>query len=629
MNDLINKYSFKNNIFYQIILVIIICCVYAYSWNYPILNHWDDQVYILYNKHLTFSLSNIFYYLKKYYFNLYIPITMYSYMIDYSLWGLNSFGYHLQNIFWHIVTVLSLYHCFRLFKIKSWIAFFLCLIFAVHPQRVESVVWLSERKDVLCAAFYFLSIYCHIKKGNKNFSFFSFFFFILSILSKPMAISLPIVLLLYEFYRGSVISKQSTVSSEKKLEVCNQQCRGEVTPLRNEDWLSVTQNLKSKIQHSVAIRGYFLKLWPYFMVLLIFIPISIITQTDFNFTSVHISVYHKLYTFFYNNYWYIKETLFSSELNPLYPTITLFYSWIQVLVFYIACLIIAIILFYRKRNLFIYSILPLILCFIFSILPVVGLVKLGVADHADRYSYIPSAFIWFSLGLLLDKIMYSNDNQEKGLINKLQTSLFFKKTIIIILVLYSFILIFNNIQYQKHWKDELSIFYYSVTQKPYNFVALIYLIDMEFARKNFKQGFALNNILRTMPGLTLMADYNNAIIRYKIKDQMAFESMIKIEPRLKEGIKYKVIHTRYVRLLCSIVSGYELQGNIPKVLEYLNKILELAKISDFMRFTCLGLKSFYLKDYNKSIYWYEKALIIKPNNSYIINKLNHNKKLID
>ena len=233
-----NKTS-KIEFCFQFFLILLVCFIYSYSWKFEIFDDWDDHVYILNNRYLSMSWSNILYWFTHDCVGVYLPITMLSYMVDYSIWGFNSFGYHLQNIFWHIVTVLAVYNCFRLFKIKSWIVFFLCLIFAVHPQRVETVVWLSERKDVLCAAFYFLSIYFYIRNKNKRFSIIAYLFFILSILSKPMAVSLPIVLLLYEFYRGSVISKQSTVSSEKKLEVCNQPCRGEA---ESEDWLAVTSN---------------------------------------------------------------------------------------------------------------------------------------------------------------------------------------------------------------------------------------------------------------------------------------------------------------------------------------------------------------------------------------------------
>ncbi|MCF7889445.1 MAG: hypothetical protein K9L78_04920, partial [Victivallales bacterium] len=89
-------------------------------------------------------------------------------MFDYNIWGFYSFGYHLQNIFWFIAASIAFYQILNLFRIKPVIAFLLTLIFAVHPQRIESVVWLSERKDVVCTAFYFWCIFFYIKNTKKN-----------------------------------------------------------------------------------------------------------------------------------------------------------------------------------------------------------------------------------------------------------------------------------------------------------------------------------------------------------------------------------------------------------------------------------------------------------------------------
>ena len=195
-----SKISNKKDIIYSVCLAVIVFAVFSISIHYQFLESFDDNGHVLHNRYLTFSFTSITYWLTHACVGCYMPLTMLSYIFDYSLWGLNSFGFHLQNIFWHIVATIAIYSCFRLFKIKSWIAFFLCLIFAVHPQRVESVVWISERKDVLCAAFYFLSIFFYIKNNNKKFNITAFILFILAILSKPMAISLPVVLVLYEFY---------------------------------------------------------------------------------------------------------------------------------------------------------------------------------------------------------------------------------------------------------------------------------------------------------------------------------------------------------------------------------------------------------------------------------------------
>ena len=643
---------------YQLILVVIICFVYSYSWEFRIFDVWDDQVYILYNKHLYFSLSNILYWFTHKCVGIYLPLTMITYIFDYSIWGLNSFGYHLQNIFWHIVTVLAVYNCFRLFKIKCWIALFLCIIFAVHPQRVESVVWLSERKDVLCAAFYFLSLYFYIKNRYAKFSIFAFLFFILSMLSKPMAVSLPIILLIYEFYRwgkgrlqtevrrlktddcrletnersSSVARNPLSVTRSQWIKDKSQKTKGSLfvtlkfkslRVLRGEKFRAPIPDVRETITHHSSFNiQHYLKLWPYFLVLVIFIPITILTQSDFDFISVPVTVLEKLYSVLFNLFWYTKETLFPTELNPLYPTTKLYYSVIEVTVFYFGCIILAILVIVKNKNIYIYKALPLFLCYIVSLSPVIGIIRLGAIDHADRYSYIPSVFIWLGVGIVLNKILYQKDTIKIKRISLFQTSfLFSKKFIIIILIAYTTVLVINNFRYQWYWENKLRLFNYSVQSTPSSYLALNYLIDMEYNRKNYHNAIILADRLDTEYGLYFFSEYYRSLVIYKFNRKLGIKSFIQIEPKLKTGIQFEFIHSKYVKLLGSIVSWYESQGNIPKSLVYINKMLELTKLSDFIRFTCLGLKSFYLKNYLKSIYWYKKALEIKPHDKYLLNKL--------
>jgi len=597
---------------YQLILVAIVCFIYSYSWKFENLNNWDDHVYIVDNTHLAFSFSNIFFYIKQYYFKMYIPLTMYSYMLDYSIWGLNSFGYHLQNIFWHIVTVLAVYNCFRLFNIKSWITLLLCIIFAVHPQRVESVVWLSERKDLLCAAFYFLSIYFYIRNKNKRFSIIAYLFFILSILSKPMAVSLPIILFLYEFYKRN---KDRRETRDIRQETEDKKC----------DPLSVA--LEPITHHSSFNIQHYLKLWPYFLLLAIFIPVSIITQGDNPIICLPVTFFEKLYVVFFNVYWYVKETLFSTELNPAYPIITLLYSVVEVTVFYISLIILAIVMICRNRNLFVNKVLPLILCFIISLLPVIGLIRLGKTDHADRYSYIPSVFIWFAVGIILTKLIYCNFSTINQSTSKFCCFLLCNKQFIfIVLVLYSSVLVYKNIQYQKKWENISTLFYYSINKKQYNNLVLISLIDIEFCRNNYHQSIRLNKILRSKPGYDLIAEYNTAMIKNKLARKPSIEYLIEIEPKFSRKLQFETIRDRYVVILSYIITYYDFHSNISKASEYISKMLALPKLSDFMNVTCLGLRAFYIKDFTLSIYWFKKALEIQPQDKFVLDKLKQSRR---
>ena len=169
---------------------------------------WDDHLYI-YENHLIRTRFNIEF-LKRVFFSPQVsnwhPLTMISYAVDYRLWGLNPFGYHLENVILHsfntfLVAILSA----RLYSLAktgpddrgaAFSALVAALLFGLHPLHVESVSWASERKDALCGFFFILSIiayldYAHVNKneGRGASSYFlSLSFFILALMSLTAAL---------------------------------------------------------------------------------------------------------------------------------------------------------------------------------------------------------------------------------------------------------------------------------------------------------------------------------------------------------------------------------------------------------------------------------------------------------
>ncbi len=132
------------------------------------------------------------------------PLTVLSISVDYYFWKLNPAAYHIHNLILHILNALLVFFfVYLLSKRKLFIAFFSSLIFAVHPLHVESVAWISERKDVLYA-FWFLTgliSYLFYKENKKaNFLIITYFAFILSLLSKPTAVIFPVILIVLDYY---------------------------------------------------------------------------------------------------------------------------------------------------------------------------------------------------------------------------------------------------------------------------------------------------------------------------------------------------------------------------------------------------------------------------------------------
>lgn len=196
------------------ISVIILICFSFSLHSYFV--HWDDQVYVYDNPFIkNFSLPN----LKMLLFHIttagnYHPLTMLSLAVNYHFSGLSPFGYHLTNIALHIINTVILFFVFvKLFESmetadygsfpnKLWLAALGALWHGIHPMHVESVSWISERKDLLYALFYFLGIAAYLRfleSGKRKTYLLIFILFLFSMLSKPAAVVFPFTLLAIDY----------------------------------------------------------------------------------------------------------------------------------------------------------------------------------------------------------------------------------------------------------------------------------------------------------------------------------------------------------------------------------------------------------------------------------------------
>jgi len=131
------------------------------------------------------------------------PLTWLSLMLDHSLFGLNPMGYHLVNLLFHILNTVLLFLILRRMTRTTWPGAFVAALFAVHPLHVESVAWIVERKDVLSTFFWMLTMGAYsyyVERRTVHRYAFVLLFFILGLMSKPMLVTLPIVLLLLDFW---------------------------------------------------------------------------------------------------------------------------------------------------------------------------------------------------------------------------------------------------------------------------------------------------------------------------------------------------------------------------------------------------------------------------------------------
>ncbi|NPD48177.1 glycosyltransferase family 39 protein [Lentimicrobium sp. S6] len=191
----------KKNGFELLWLIVVTLVLYWPSFFFDFVN-FDDQLYVLNNGFIINpSLSLL---LDGSGTGNFHPLTMVSLKLDHILGGGAPITFHITNFFWHLFnSILVMILIRKLFPKIKGSAFFAALVFAIHPMHIESVAWISSRKDVLYTFFYLVSLLSYvnyISRGNTSYIVFTIIAAFLSLLSKPAAITLPIALLLIHFY---------------------------------------------------------------------------------------------------------------------------------------------------------------------------------------------------------------------------------------------------------------------------------------------------------------------------------------------------------------------------------------------------------------------------------------------
>ena len=165
---------------------------------------WDDSSYVTQNPWIRgWSAGNLIHIFTKPYFVSYMPLQLVSYVLDFSLWGLKPSGYHLQQILLHALDSVLAFELVRRLFGRFWLAAAAGLLFALHPSHVESVAWVSARKDVLSAAFLIPAVLCYMSaRGERSLRvkpyIASILLFTLAVLSKVNVVVAPLFLVLVD-----------------------------------------------------------------------------------------------------------------------------------------------------------------------------------------------------------------------------------------------------------------------------------------------------------------------------------------------------------------------------------------------------------------------------------------------
>lgn len=407
--------------------------IISFGVYYPSLNSefltWDTHLYVIETKMIrSLAWENLWQMLTSLQVANWHPLTWFSYAIDYAIYGLNPWGFHLTNSLWHSAnTVLFFLFALKLLKLHNptiytenrnlWIAALAALWFGIHPQHVESVVWIAERKDVLSLFFSLLTISTYLNYAqtrSRRDYFLSLLCFCLALMSKPMAVTLPVVLLLLDIY-----------------------------PLRR------TFLTASPRQESLFKLG--LEKIPFFLGSLLDAWLTMLAQHQA--TAIvsleKVSIVGRVLNAFDSIILYISKFLLPIGLSPLYPLDKHIVENPLALMAVAAVILLSILASYawHKRQ------FAWLICWLFylvSLLPVLGLIQVGSQAAADRYAYISTLPFYL---IVATAFSYGLFHQQRA--QRISTG--------IGVLFMSLGLSYATVQQSKVWKNDLDFWSYVLT----------------------------------------------------------------------------------------------------------------------------------------------------------------------
>lgn len=472
----VKKYSGKDRKYlYAVILAIAVLGIFSYSSSLNnTFTNWDDEEMVVNNPAIkSLSLQNILKTFTTFQHSHYHPLVNISYAIEYKFAGLNPFVYHLTNLIFHLLNSILVYLVLlSLFK-NNFVAALVSILFVVHPLHTESVAWITERKDMLYSFFYLSSILYYIfnkEAKTKKYDIYIYLFFIFSCFSKASAVTLPIVLLLVDYF------------TEKKITL---------------------KNVKDKI--------------PLFVISVLFGVINIMAQYEKPLSGSmmeipQFDILSKILIVFYNYSFYLYKAIVPVNLSAFYPYPDPILSGLPV-VFWAAPFIAGIIIYatYLSRkfsNVIVFG----MLFYSITILPVLQIVPVGRAITADRFAYLPLVGILLVISHLLYYVY-----------NSLLKAQLLQKVLLAMIAVCVFGLAYLTRNQSMIWESSMTLYTDMVKKSPensvgYNNRGTLYLKENKYneaesdflnaLKYNSRYAAAYNNMGLLLNGRT---KYDNAI----------------------------------------------------------------------------------------------------------------------
>lgn len=585
------NYSKSNllKIFICLFLFISVIAVYWQVQNHKFILKFDDEQYVTMNVYVQKGLNceNIRWAFTSTEAGFWHPLTWLSLMLDYQLYGLNAGGFHWTNLLLHIISTILLFLVLSRMTGSLWRSGFVAVLFALHPLHVESVAWIAERKDVLSGVFWMLTMYAYVSYVDRPGAWRYLMIlsaFILGLMAKPMLVTLPFVLLLLDYWP----------LNRFRLELKN----NETVIRRKIAFIPVGQ------RNTISL--LILEKIPFIILTIIISAITFFTENKHSAIASlkGLSIYARIDNALVSYVEYISKMILPVNLAVFYPhPMTLSYPMTLPLWQVGFCLLLLICislinLYYIKK--YPYLIVGW-LWYLGTLVPVIGLVQVGLHAMADRYTYVPL------IGLFIIVAWGFADLAKRWQHGR---SLFSSAAALILICM----IIVTWVQL-RHWKNNLTLFNQAIEVTDDNYLAYNNLASIFIEKKDYRQAYQYASkaiqINPHLPGIQLNMGIILARFGNTEKAIYHFQKALKLQPDFLDAMK-------------RLGDVYMQQGSIEAAISQYSKVLNITPNDPEMH-NSLGIALAIRGKPDAALIHFRRALDLKPD---YINAKNNLERLM-
>lgn len=362
-----------------LLLALIVAIVFGQSVGFEFVNY-DDDLYVYDNSIVANGLS--FHAVEWAFTHAHAqnwhPLTTISHLLDCQLYGLQPWGHHLTNLLLHASAAIFLFLALLRLTNSFWPSALVAVLFAIHPLRAGSVPWVSERKDVLSGIFFALTLWAYARYVRNPRSFAQSYLlvlalFALGLMCKPTLVTIPFLLLLMDYW-----------------------------PLRRFAMPAERANVLGSVQ-TRSVRYLLIEKIPFLLLSALSCVVTIFAQSDAVLTMSRLSFEDRVANALVSYLIYIGQLIWPVNLTVVYTYPLGGWSMGHVLLALIVLLSISVLCVFGWRK------YPFLLVgwlwFLGVLLPMIGLVQVGVQARADRYTYLSQIglyliLVWSAVELL-------------------------------------------------------------------------------------------------------------------------------------------------------------------------------------------------------------------------------------